>query len=263
MAYIRGRQRTHVQEEGAKAPSHRADIDVEKLKKAHAELEQAYKEIRESQIEIILHLAIAAESKDPDTGNHILRLADYAAEIACAIGMDEEEIEVLRWATPMHDIGKIGIPDRILQKPGKLDPEEWEVMKQHTTIGSRMFQNSKAPLLKVASVIARTHHEKYDGSGYPAGLKGEEIPIYGRIVTLVDIFDAIVSKRCYKTEWSFEDGVKHIQSLAGTTLDPKLVDAFMKRLPNIKKIYSANIQLQKFVQDGSVPTQHDIDLCER
>lgn len=262
MAYIRGRQRKHetVEEHaGKKIKAVRADIDVEKLKGAYEALEQAYREVRESQVEIILHLAIAAESKDQDTGNHILRLADYASEVGKAMGLPADELDVLRWATPMHDIGKIGIPDRILQKPSKLDPDEWEIMKQHTLIGARMFQNSKAPLLKSASVIAATHHERYDGTGYPRGLKGENIPLHGRIVALVDVFDAIVSRRCYKAEWSFEDGIAHIQSLAGTHLDPKIVDAFVSGRSNVKKIYDANISLQKFVQESAPSIQHDHD----
>src|SRR5206468_887188 len=124
--------------------------------------------------------------------------------------------EILRYASPMHDIGKLGIPDRILQKPDKLTPEEWEIMKQHTVIGARIFKNSKSPLLRAASEIDLSHHEQYDGRGYPQGLKGEEIPLFGRIVTMVDIFDAVVSKRCYKSASSFQEGMDYIKKLSGT-----------------------------------------------
>ena len=252
MTYIPGRKKGPKEEE-PKAPEPRGDIDLEKLKKAYEDLERLHREIKESYIEMILNLAIAAEYKDPDTGNHILRISDYAMELARTLGLSADEQEVLRYASPMHDIGKLGIPDRILQKPGKLTPEEWEVMKQHTLIGARMFQSSRSPILKAASDIARTHHEKYDGSGYPHGLKGKEIPLFGRIVALVDVFDAIVSKRCYKEKSSFEEGFSYIQSLAGNHLDPDLVALFVKIGPKIRAIYDANLSIQNYIDDSEHP----------
>jgi putative two-component system response regulator len=149
----------------------------------------------------------------------------------------------------MHDIGKIAIPDHILQKPGKLTPEEWKVMKQHTVIGARIFQNSSSPILKAASEIALTHHERFDGTGYPGGLKGEDIPLFGRIVALVDVFDAIVSKRCYKPASSFDEAMDYIHSLSGTHLDPKLERVFIGIREKIRKIHDANETIQHFVND--------------
>src|SRR3989338_2128412 len=205
---------------------------------------------------MILRLAIAAEYKDPDTGNHILRISDYATELAKAIGLPEEETELLRYASPMHDIGKIGIPDRILQKPGKLTPGEWEIMKQHTMIGSRMFKGSKSALLHTAGIIAETHHEKFDGSGYPQGLKGEVIPLVGRIVAIVDVFDAIVSKRCYKEKYPFEKGMEYIQTLGNNYLDPRLVEVFGKIEKKVKQVFDANLVIENFIADAG----NDSDL---
>lgn len=264
MGYISGRrkQRHHAEESGRPKPRP-ADIDLEKLKKAYEELGQIHRQIRESHIEMILNLAISAEYKDPDTGSHILRISDYSTEVARAVGMNDEEVENLRYASPMHDIGKLGIPDAVLQKTGKLNDEEWQVMKQHTLIGARMFQNSKSPLLRAASQIALTHHERFDGSGYPQGMKGKEIPIYGRIVAIVDVFDAVVSKRCYKEKWSFEDGIDYIGSLGGTHLDPELVKIFTKIKDRIRQIYDANVDIQDYIEEsrnGSVNNLLDLDI---
>ena len=256
MAYLPGKKvrkpkqsRRPQAERGPRREESRLDIDLEKLKKAYEDLEEAHRQIRESHIEMILNLAIAAEYKDPDTGNHILRISDYATEVARALGLPEEEIEILRYSSPMHDIGKIGIPDRILQKPGKLNPEEWEIMKQHTVIGARMFQSSKSPLLKAAANIAVSHHERFDGTGYPHGLKGKDIPLFGRIVAMVDVFDAVVSKRCYKSASSFQEGMNYIKELAGTHLDPDLVETFVKLEGKIHDIYDANTTIQQFVNE--------------
>ncbi len=256
MPYIPGRrsrkrkeEEFQKEEESKTIESRPRDIDLLKLKKAYEELEETHRQIRESHIEMILKLAIAAEYKDPDTGSHILRISDYATEVAKAIGLPEDEIDLLRYASPMHDIGKIGIPDKILQKPGKLTPEEWEIMKQHTMIGARMFKSSKSALLNMAGLIAETHHEKFDGSGYPCGLKGESIPLFGRIVALVDVFDAVVSKRCYKEKWPFGDAVKYIQTLGGNHLDPKLVVVFGKIEKKIREVYSANLAIENFIAE--------------
>jgi len=248
MAYLSGRRKKK-RGIGRSESDARLDIDLQKLKKAYAQLEQAHNDLKGSHVELILNLAVAAECRDADTGSHILRISDYATEVARELGLPEEDIEILRYASPMHDIGKIGIPDSILQKPGKLTPEEWEVMKQHTLIGARIFQNSQSPVLRAASEIALTHHEKYDGSGYPRGLKGESIPLFGRIVALVDVFDAVLSKRCYKSAVSFKDGLAYIKSISGTHLDPKLIEVFLRIEDRVRAIYEANAAIQHFVND--------------
>lgn len=246
MAYLPGRKGP---EEKRLSVRRQDDIDLEKLKRSYELLEEVHRQMRESHIEMILNLAIAAEYKDPDTGNHILRISDYATELGKAVGLNETDAELLRFASPMHDIGKIGIPDSILQKPGKLTPEEWEVMKTHTLIGSRIFQNSNSPLLKAISEISLSHHEKYDGSGYPNGLKGGSIPIFGRIVAIVDVFDAIVSKRCYKDASSFEEGFAYIESLGGSHLDPDLVKVFKSCGAAIRQVYDANQAIAGYINE--------------
>lgn len=254
MAYIPGRKKRKPKaEEGGEEKEHKdtnpVDIDVEKLKAAYESLADMHRQIWESHIEMILNLAIAAEYKDPDTGNHILRISDYATEVARAIDLPNDEMEILRYASPMHDIGKIGIPDKILQKPGKLDAAEWEVMKTHTLIGARMFQSSKSPLLKAAAQIAVSHHERFDGTGYPHGTRGEAIPLFGRIVAMVDVFDAIVSERCYKSKSTFHEGMNYIQNLAGSHLDPALVAVFLKHHKEICKVYEANTAIHDFIKE--------------
>lgn len=248
MAYIRGR---HKEGDGNRREEIRRsdDIDLVKLKKAYLDLEEVHRQIRESHIEMILNLAIAAEYKDPDTGNHILRISDYATELAKAMKLSDEDVELVRYASPMHDIGKIGIPDRILQKPGKLDPDEWDVMKQHPLIGWRMFHNSTSPLLKAVAQIALTHHEKFDGTGYPHGTKGKDIHVFGRIVAAVDVFDAVVNKRCYKDAWTFEQGMDYLKTLAGGHLDPEVVGAFAKMEKRVREIYDANQSIARYIED--------------
>jgi putative two-component system response regulator len=248
MAYIPGKKR-HEKEEPGRSDDTRLDLDLNKLKKAYLELEEAHRELKDSHTEMILNLAVAAECRDEDTGGHILRISDYAVEVAREIGLPEEDTEILRYASPMHDIGKIAIPDAVLKKPGKLTPAEWEVMKTHTLIGAKIFQNSRSPVLRAASEIALTHHEKFDGTGYPRGLKGEAIPLFGRITAMVDVFDAVLSKRCYKAASTFDEAFAYIQSLAGTHLDPKLVAAFVRIKDKIVAIYEANTTIQHFVND--------------
>jgi putative two-component system response regulator len=254
MAYIPGRgksRRPEPEAEKPPVPERPNDLDLLKLQEAYRELEAAHQHIREFHIEMILNLAIAAEYKDPDTGNHILRISDYATELAREIKLPEDQVEILKYAAPMHDIGKIGIPDSILKKAGKLNEEEWETMKQHTVIGCRMFQNSRSPLLKSVSQIALTHHERFDGTGYPYGTKGQNIPLFGRVIAVVDIFDALVSARCYKEAWSYEASIAHVKSLAGGHLDPELVKAFVSASKPIRMIYDANMTIQQYVREFS------------
>ena len=196
------------------------------VEKRTAELGQAFETIKQASLETIYRLARAAEYKDEETGAHILRMSHYSAAVARKLSLSEDEIDSILYAAPMHDIGKIGIPDRILLKPGKLDQDEWVIMKQHTMIGGRILSGSKAEFIKLGETIALTHHEKWDGAGYPNGLKGEEIPISGRITAIADVFDALTSKRPYKEPFSIEKSFAIIKEGRGIHFDPQVVDAF-------------------------------------
>ncbi|GAB1467317.1 hypothetical protein MASR2M54_28170 [Aliarcobacter cryaerophilus] len=196
----------------------------------------ANKEIEEIQKEIIFTMGSIAEFRSKETGEHIKRVAKYSRILAAAYGLCEDDIDMLELASPMHDIGKIAIADAILNKPGKLTNEEFEVIKTHAQKGHDMLEISNRPLFKVASQIALTHHEKYDGTGYPNSLKGEDIPIFGRITALADVFDAIGSDRCYKKAWEMEKVLEFIKEQRGKHFDPKLVDIFFDNLDDILKI---------------------------
>lgn len=232
-----------------KKPAHPS---VLKIKNAYEQLQKANGEVKEAYMAIVLKLAIIAEYRDSDTGGHIMRISDYGCEVAKAIGMSAKDIEIFRFASPMHDIGKIATPDSILKKEGKLTPEEFEVMKTHTVIGARMFDGSPSPILKAAAEICRSHHERWDGLGYPYGLKGDQIPIFARILALVDVFDALLSKRCYKEAWDFEEVLKHIKAQAGKHFDPRLVNAFLKIQPQIRHIYESSRTIQSFLTDYEI-----------
>jgi CHASE2 domain-containing sensor protein len=184
-------------------------------------------ELRETQLEVVRRLAQAAESRDGDTGQHIERMSILCERLAGEIGWSVAEAELLRHASALHDVGKIGIPDRVLLKPGKLDAEEWEIMQTHAMIGASMLADSRSELLQVAESIARTHHERWDGTGYPARLRGEDIPIAGRICSICDVFDALVSPRPYKEAWPVADALAEIANQSGRQFDPQLVEAFL------------------------------------
>ncbi len=193
------------------------------------ELDKAYREI-------LQRLGRASEYRDDDTGNHARRIGEYAALIGRGLHLEDEQVEHLRRASPMHDVGKIGIPDGILLKPGKLDAQEWETMKSHVEIGVRILSGATSGLLQVAEEIAQTHHEKFDGNGYPNGLAGEEIPLNGRLVAVCDVFDALTSERPYKRAWSVEDAVAEIARCKGGHFDPRIVDVFLDNLPQVQRI---------------------------
>ncbi len=190
-------------------------------------------ELRESRLNIVQRLGRAAEYKDTETGYHVVRMSHYAAILARAIGRPESWVDDMLAAAPMHDIGKIGIPDHILTKPAKLTPEEWEVMKTHPLIGAEIIGEHSDSMLRMAYQAALTHHEKWDGSGYPRGLAGESIPIEGRVVAVADVFDALTSVRPYKRPWSNEEATDLIKSEAGRHFDPTVVEAFLRSLPDL------------------------------
>ncbi len=196
-------------------------------------VDERTEELRRTQMEIVNRLGRAAEFRDNDTGKHVKRLGHYCSLLGGALGMNKAEKSRLLHASSMHDVGKIGIADSILMKSGKLTPEEWEIMKTHTTIGSDLLGGSDSELLELAKTIALTHHEKWDGTGYPQGLKGEEIPLEGRITALCDMFDALTTKRPYKEQWSTDKSLEEIKSRRDKHLDPNLVDLFFKILPDI------------------------------
>jgi len=197
-------------------------------------------DLHESQLEVVRRLGSAAESRDNHTGTHITRMSRIAHLLARAARMDAEECELLLHAAPMHDIGKIGIPDRILLKPGPLDPDEWEQMKRHTTIGAELLAGSSSPIVQLGEVIALTHHERWDGTGYPRGLVGDETPLVGRICAIADVFEALLSDRPYKQAWGFEESVGEIASQAGRQFDPELVDLFIALRPSLEDLIAAS-----------------------
>ena len=179
------------------------------------------------------HLGRAAEYRDNETGLHIIRMSKIAAMLAKEAGMSEYKCDLLLNASPMHDIGKIGIPDNILLKPGKLEADEWGVMQTHAKIGSDILSGDDSDLMKMAHDVALTHHEKYNGKGYPNNLQGEEIPIVGRITAIADVFDALTSERPYKKAWSVEKAMDLIKRESGQHFDPQLVKLFIKILPEV------------------------------
>jgi len=186
--------------------------------------------------ETITRLARAAEFRDPETGAHILRMAHYSQIIARDLGLDAETCERILTAAPMHDIGKVGTPDNILLKPGRLTPEEMVIMRQHPRIGHDILKGSSSPMIQMAAEIALTHHEKYDGSGYPDGLAGEAIPLVGRIVAVADVFDALTSPRPYKPAWALDDAIAFIREGRGSHFDPACVDVFLGLIPEVLEI---------------------------
>ncbi|HWV08012.1 MAG TPA: HD domain-containing phosphohydrolase [Pseudomonas sp.] len=193
-------------------------------------------ELKRTRLQIVQRLGMAAEYKDNETGLHVIRMSHFSRVLALAAGFSENAADELLNAAPMHDVGKIGIPDSVLRKPGKLDDEEWQVMRQHVEIGARIIGEHVSGVLRTAQIVALSHHEKWDGSGYPRGLRGEEIPIEGRIVAIADVFDALTSVRPYKQAWSIEDAVGFLREQSGQHFDPRLVELFIGRLPEILEI---------------------------
>jgi putative two-component system response regulator len=223
------------------------------LRKSHKRLEDqaatlaeevrlATQKIVEQEHETIFCLAKAAEYRDPETGDHIRRMAHISRHIARILGLAKHQQDLLLEAAPMHDIGKVGTPDAILLKPARLTPEEFEIMKQHTMIGYQVLSTSHSPLMQTAAEIAWTHHEKFDGSGYPRGMKGESIPLFGRIVAVADVFDALTSDRPYKQAWEVEPTLRLIKGSIGSHFDPVCVEAFLADFDAVLAIKSRFVE---------------------
>ncbi len=200
------------------------------------EVEQATNELQKTQLEIVHRLGAAAEYRDTETGAHTLRVGYYAKCLAEAMGLSERSADLLLHAAPMHDIGKIGIPDAVLLKQGKLDAKEWSIMKSHTTIGAEILRGDTSEVMQMARVIALSHHEKWNGTGYPDGLSGQDIPMEGHIVSVADVFDALTMVRPYKRAWSVDEAVGYIKNCSGRDFSTQLVDAFLANLPAIVSI---------------------------
>ena len=200
------------------------------------EVEKATEEIRERERETLSRVSMAAEFRDPETGAHIQRMAHYSRLIAKSLGLPAAEQQLIFDAAPLHDVGKIAIPDAILLKPGKLTPEEFEVMKQHARFGHELLTGSASPVVQTGAVIALSHHEKYDGTGYPDRLAGQAIPLHGRIVAVADVFDALTSERPYKKAWDLDRAVTYLRDGAQTHFDPYCVAAFLDNWRGVLEI---------------------------
>ena len=198
--------------------------------------------------ETVVRLSRAAEYRDPETGGHILRMAHYSELIARGMGLSVADQELLLEAAPMHDIGKVGIADEILLKPGRLTPDEFETMKLHAVYGYEILSGSASPVLQAGAMIAHAHHEKFDGTGYPLGLKGQDIPVFCRIVAVADVFDALTSERPYKKAWSLEQAAQHIRAQSGSHFDPECVSTFMA-------LWDEALVIRQRFQDDSAAAQ--------
>lgn len=209
-------------------------------------------ELEETKTTIIQKLGEASEYKDPETGMHVMRMANYSGAIAKAFGLSPEERERILIVAPMHDVGKIGIADDILRKPGRLTDDEFETMKSHATIGDKILHGHDE-LMRVAREVARTHHEKWDGTGYPLGLKGEAIPLFGRICAIADVFDALTSVRPYKEAWPTDKAIDLIKKESGLSFDPKLVEAFLAAIPEI-------LRIKELYRDDIIDPREKLDL---
>jgi putative two-component system response regulator len=217
-------------------------------------------QLKDASLEIIWRLTAASEYRDNETGAHIKRMSQYSAAIAQKMGLGQKAVEAILYASPMHDIGKIGIPDKILLKPGKLDAKEWEIMKMHAIIGANILKGSKIEFVRMGAMIAMMHHEKWDGSGYPKGLKGHQIPVAGRIVALADVYDALTSKRPYKEAFSIRYSNRIIEQGRGNHFDPEVVDIFFSiqdQILDIKDKYQDEKQspllcMEEMLNEGEI-----------
>jgi response regulator RpfG family c-di-GMP phosphodiesterase len=213
------------------------------------------KQVKEAHLDTILRLSVAAEFRDDDTSEHLRRMTTYCVIVAKHLGLDEDDIELLKYAAPMHDIGKIGIPDSILFKPGSLTKNEWEEMKKHTIYGAQILEGSDSEILKASSIVALNHHERWDGKGYPGGLKKDRIPMFGQIVSIADVFDALASKRVYKEAYELQIAVEEIKNSMDVMFGSHIVKAFMQGLDEIATVLNNsqnNVFNQNNLFEGSV-----------
>lgn len=239
-AVVRARVRTHLSLAlaGQKLARHNQLLE-EQVARRTAQLEEALQQVKDASMETIIRLSRAAEYKDEDTGTHVVRMGYYAAAIGGQLSLGDRSVDLLMRAAPLHDIGKIGVPDRILTKPGALTAEEFEVIKTHPEIGARLLAGSQSDIIRLGEVLALTHHEYWNGDGYPRGLKGTEIPLPGRILSVADIFDALISRRPYKEPFPLDKSLDIIRRGRGTTFDPDVVDAFFRAESEIVEIRAA------------------------
>jgi putative two-component system response regulator len=210
------------------------------IQEANKQLAKAHEKLRGASLETIFRLSRAAEFKDEDTGSHIISMSRISARLATKLGLNDHTVESILYASPMHDIGKIGIPDRILLKNGPLNDEEWTIMRLHTVYGGKILENSDIGFLRLGEVIATTHHEKVDGTGYPKGLKGKQIPLAGRIVAVADVFDALMSRRPYKPAFTIDQAINIIKEGRGRHFDCDVVDVFLEDLPEMQRIWNSS-----------------------
>jgi putative two-component system response regulator len=222
-AIVRARVRTHIQLYDQKR--HLLEL-----------VQQRTRELEDTRLQIIRRLGRAAEFKDDETGYHVIRMSHYCKMMALSVGMPDYRAEILFNAAPMHDVGKIGVPDSILEKAGPLTPDEWSIVKRHPVIGAGIIGRHNNELLEMARVVALTHHERWDGSGYPRSLRGEAIPLVGRIVAIADAFDALTSTRPYKQAWPVEEAVALLRREAGRQFDPRLIPKFVDMMPQVRDI---------------------------
>jgi HD-GYP domain-containing protein (c-di-GMP phosphodiesterase class II) len=218
-----------------------------------------YEDLRRSHLETIYRMALVAEYRDQeDTGRHLRRMSRFSGILAQGIGLSFQEAEDIRYAAPLHDIGKVAIPDSILRKPAKLTEQEFDEMKKHTVYGAKMLANAESRLLRLAAKVAVGHHEWFDGTGYPYGLKGDQISIEARVVTVADVFDALSSKRVYKGEWTVEDALKYIEERAGKQFDPKVVVALREKFADI--LQAREEENRRMVEDEAADLQQHFPL---
>jgi putative two-component system response regulator len=214
------------------------------------------KEVIDTQKEIILTLGEVVETRSNETANHVRRVAEFSRILASKLGMNDEDVNLIRMASPMHDVGKIGIPDTILNKPGRLTVDEFEIIKRHTVLGYEILKHSSRPIMKAAAIVAHEHHERWDGKGYPRGLAGEDIHIFGRILCITDVFDALGSDRVYKKAWSLDRILELFNAERGKQFDPDIADVFLKNLDDFLAVKEA-------YPDGeiaTIPLQGEIKL---